>query len=137
MRTRMWWQLLVVLSVAACSGGAESEPARTSGGQGGAAAPAAGPSPEEKLRAAQESAVQAMCERLVDCAVEEAKASMSPEEVAKLELDETGPKLRAECEEEGMQNALSPRQVTVIQRCVNQDGTCDDLNACLDEAKKR
>ncbi len=136
-------QLFVVAAVLcvvvqACSGGgAESgEPSSqaSTAGQGGGAAPR--PSPEAKLRAAQETAVQAMCERLADCAVEEARATMTPEEVAKLELDKTVPQLRAECEEEGMHSSLSPRQVTIIQRCVNGSPTCDELNACLDQAKK-
>ncbi len=132
-------QLFVVAAVLGaallgCSGGgAESgEPAT---GQGSAATPP--PSPEAKLRAAQESAIQAMCERLADCAADEARATMSPEEVAKLELDKTVPQLRAECEDEGMQNALSPRQVTVIQGCVNGSPTCDELNSCLDQARKK
>ncbi len=125
----------------ACSGGgAESgEPAKAAGaGQGsGAASPAPAPSPEQKLRAAQESAVQAMCERLVECAVKEARATMSPDEVAQLELEKTAPRLRDECEDEGARTQLSPRQVTVVQRCVNDAATCDALQTCLNEAKKQ
>jgi len=125
----------------ACSGGgAESEPARAGQGSGAASpapAPAPSLSPEQKLRAAQESAVQAMCERLVECAVEEARATMSPDEVAELELEKTAPRLRDECEDEGSRSPLSPRQVTVIQRCVNDAAACDELQTCLDDARKQ
>jgi hypothetical protein len=128
--------LLAVLSapLAACSGGgAESRGAPA--GQG--AAKAKEKSPEEKLRAAQKSAVHAMCERLVGCAVDEARATMTPEEVAKLEAEDRPAELRDKCEGEGAQTTLSPRQVRVVQSCVNQHGTCDELNACLDQARKK
>jgi hypothetical protein len=125
---------LLLLAALACGGG-QAEPSREPAPSTEAGEPAA--SPEEKLRAAQESAVEAMCERLVDCAVEEARKNMSPDEVAKLDVEQTGRKLRDECEAEGAQKALSPRQIRVVQRCVTQPGTCDELQTCLDEAKKR
>jgi hypothetical protein len=126
---------VICAALPGCSGGGAGEPAQSGTGQGSAATPQ--PPPEAKLRAAQESAIQAMCERLADCALDEARATMSPEEIAKLEPDKAVPQLRAECEEEGMQSALSPRQVTVIQRCVSGSPTCDELNTCLDQARKQ
>jgi hypothetical protein len=126
--------------LAACSGGGaesggSSEPAAGQAGQGGQGG--GQPSAEAKLRAAQESAVQAMCERLIECSVESARASMTPEELAKLDLEEIVPRARADCEEEYAERRLSPRQVRVVQGCVNQPGTCDELHACLDQARKR
>jgi hypothetical protein len=126
--------------LAACSGGgaesgSASEPSANQAGQGGAGQDK--PSAEAKLRAAQESAVQAMCERLIECSVESARASMTPEELAKLDLEEIVPRARADCEEEYAERRLSPRQVRVVQQCVNQPGTCDELHACLDQARKR
>jgi hypothetical protein len=133
--------VLVLGAAAACGGGggAASEPAAT------ASTPAAQPEPspateaeaERKLRAAQESAVEALCERLVDCAIEEARASMTPEQVAELDVEDTGARLRDKCEGEGATSTLSPRQIRVVQRCVNLDATCDDLQACVAEAKKQ
>jgi hypothetical protein len=125
------WLWLALEGVAACSGGGGERPARSE-------PPAeATPSSERKLRAAQESALAALCERLVDCSVESARASMSPEEVAKLDVKNTAPRLRDECEEEGGQSNWSPRQVRVVRRCVTEAGTCQALQACLQEAKKR
>jgi hypothetical protein len=92
---------------------------------------------EQKLRAAQESAVGAMCERLVDCSVADARASMSKEEVDKLDLATTVPKARAQCESEASKSALSPRQVKVIQHCVSEPSDCQVLATCLDEASKK
>ncbi|HTE50734.1 MAG TPA: hypothetical protein VK698_07690 [Kofleriaceae bacterium] len=134
--------VMMVLCLGACSGGggeaaqptapAASPPAAAPAGQGGGAGDA-----ERKLRAAQDSAVEALCDRLVDCAVESARASMSPEEVAKLDVEETAPRLRDECEADGAKSSLSPRQVRVVQRCVTEAGTCDELQACVQEAKKK
>ncbi len=122
----------------ACSGSSGSQsPA------GGGAVPAQDPEAsrraesERQLRAAQESAVEAMCDRLVDCSVEEARATMTPEEVAGLDLENTMPLAREECEDESTQRNFSPRQVRVVQRCVTEAATCEALHSCLDEAKKR
>lgn len=128
--------LLLALCLAGCSG---------SDGAGQAPAPVAGEAPAEqpppsagaKLRAAQDSSVEALCERLVDCAVQAASASMSPEEVAKLDVEKTAPRLRDECEADGAKSALSPRQIKIVQRCVNTAETCDELHTCLEEAKKK
>ena len=130
--------VLFVATPACGGGGGASEPAAT------ASPPAAQPEPapsgaeaERKLRAAQDSAVEALCERLVDCAIEEARASMTPEQVAELDVEDTGARLRDKCEGEGATSTLSPRQIRVVQRCVNQQGTCDELQTCVQEAKKQ
>lgn len=123
------------LGAAGCGGGGgdASEPAATNDPP----EPARPADAEEKLRAAQASAVEALCERLVDCAIEEARATMTPEQVAELDVEETGARLRDKCEGEGATSALSPRQIRVVQRCVNQNGSCDELQACVEEAKKQ
>ena len=124
---------LVLVALIACGGGGASEPA----------APSADPEAERraeserKLRAAQESAAEAMCERLVDCSIEAARANMTPEEVANLDLEKTTVAARAECEDESSQRAWSPRQIRVVQRCVVEAEVCEALHTCLDEAKKR
>jgi len=131
---------LLALAAFSCGGsgasGAGGESGSAAGNRAGEAPSQPGEN-ERKLRAAQESAVEAMCERLVECAVESARANMSPEEVAKLDVEETAPRLRDECEEETGRRSLSPRQVRVVQRCVTEAGTCDELHTCLDQAKKR
>jgi hypothetical protein len=89
---------------------------------------------ERKLRAAQDSAVEAMCERLVDCSVEDAKATMSKEELDKLKPDELVPQARAQCQDDYGKSALSPRQIKIIQGCVNEAEECSALTTCLQSA---
>lgn len=118
-----------LFALLSCGGGASEST--------GTASSTPEPNPEQKLLAAQESAMEAMCERLVDCAVQETRETMSADEVAKLDLDKRARLLRDDCEAEGAQSRLSPRQVRVVQRCVNQDSSCPDFETCLQEAKKR
>ena len=132
--------LLLSLAVACSgsSGGGKQAEQPAGGGQGGGGAGAGGPAQsEQQLHAAQESAIEAMCERLVTCSVEDAKKTMTPEQIQKLDLPHLVPRARAQCEEDYSEHALSPRQVRVIQGCVNQQGTCAQLNDCLDAAKKK
>jgi hypothetical protein len=121
--------LAVVVLAAACGGSKEPAPSEP--------APAPAPTEEAKLRAAQDSTMAAMCERLVDCSVEDAKATMSEAELADLKPDELVPKARAECESEYASLTLSPRQIKVIQACVNGPPACADFTACLDAANKQ
>lgn len=118
----------LALALAAC-GGSSDKPAATP-----AAEPDRRAAAEAKLGAAQTSAVKAMCERLTECSAEDARKTMSPEELAKLDLAATVPKLRAECEAEYGGVELSPRQVSVIRRCVSEAPDCASLPPCLDAA---
>jgi hypothetical protein len=121
---------------AACSG--------SSGGAGDATTPTNGegqttePTPEEeseaKLRAAQDSAIEAMCERFYHCAVEDTPPDKQAEVGNPEELESTH---RADCEEAYGRSNLSPRQIKIIQRCVNEAQKCDALNECLAEASKK
>ena len=89
-----------------------------------------------KLRAAQESAIEAMCDRFFDCAVEDTRKTR-PKELEGVNLEEMRSKHMAECEEEYGRNELSPRQVKVIQQCVNDAPSCDELQTCLQAAGKQ
>ncbi len=133
---------LLVACLAACSGSeGSSKDSETPAGGDTVTSPK--PSKEEeserKLRAAQESAVEAMCERLADCAVEDANKTMTPaERKEKLgNVDELIPRYRAECEEEANKSDLSPRQVKIIQSCVVEQKTCESFVPCLDQAQKK
>jgi hypothetical protein len=133
---------LLVASLAACSGSDGGSKESTT-----PADPVAKETPEQqkqaeserKLHAAQESAVDAMCERLADCAVEDANKTMTPEErKEKLgNVDELIPRYRAECEEEANKSNLSPRQVKIVQTCVVEKKTCATFVPCLDAAQKK
>lgn len=126
---------LLVASLAACSGseGASKEtetPTQKDPQQ------AKQEDSERKLRAAQESAIEALCDRLFDCAVEDTRKT-KPKELEGANLEEMRGKHMAECEEDGNKSALSPRQVKVIQKCVNEAPTCGELDSCLGEARKK
>ena len=140
--TRALAGLLVALlaAVVSCSGSEggskEGETAATSG------PPAK--SPEEtkreeslrKLRGAQDSAIEAMCDRFFDCAVEDSRKER-PKELEGVNLEEMRGKHMIECEEEYGKNELSPRQVKVIQGCVNDAPGCEELQTCLAAAGKQ
>jgi hypothetical protein len=142
MTTRALASGLLTAILCACSGsdngGAKQaeKPAETSG------APAPDPAETErqenlrKLRAAQDTAVEAMCERLVDCSVESLRNAPAEERAKAGNVDELIPKARAECEEEASKSDLSPRQVITVQKCVNEGQTCEELISCLDTAQK-
>jgi hypothetical protein len=130
---------VVALTLAAC-GGSSSESSEAAAPA--AAAPAASGADrqaqsERKLRAAQASAIAAMCERLVDCSVEDAKRTMSPKELEELKPAELVPKARTECEGDYGTSSLSPRQIRTIQGCVNQSPDCAALTTCLEDVAKR
>ncbi len=142
MTTRALASGLLAALLCACSG-SDSGPAKETekpaeAGETPAPDPAEAERQEKlrKLRVAQDSAVEAMCERLVDCSVESLR-NAPPEERAKAgNVDELIPKARAECEEEASKSDLSPRQVLTIQKCVNEGQTCEALVTCLDTAQK-
>jgi len=131
---------LLVACLAACSGSeGSSKDTETPAGTATAPKPTKEEESERKLHAAQESAVEAMCERLADCAVEDANKTMTPEErKEKLgNVDELIPRYRAECEEEANKSDLSPRQVKIIQSCVVEKKSCETFVPCLDQAQKK
>lgn len=130
---------LFALLLAACSG--------SEGGGKEGETPTSGPpakSEEEtrreeslgKLRAAQDSAVEAMCDRFFDCAVEDTRKT-KPKELEGVNLEEMRGKHMAECEEEYGKSELSPRQVKVVQKCVNEAPSCAELETCLQAANKQ
>jgi hypothetical protein len=130
---------LLVACLAACSGSeGSSKDTETPAGTATSPKPSKEEESERKLHAAQESAVEALCDRLADCAVEDAM-KMSPEERKEKigNVDELLPRARAQCEEEANRSNLSPRQVKVVQKCVSQEKTCESLLSCLDQAQKK
>ena len=119
--------LALVLLLAAC-GGSSAEPSAKEPTIAPADAPPPADDPDVKLRAAQDHAIEAMCERLVECAITDAKAAKDPEVG---DPEELRPKALAQCNSEYGQSSLSPRQIKTIQGCVNEARECPALNACL------
>jgi hypothetical protein len=136
--------LFLGIALAACSGGSsQTDVENPTPGDGETEQPTAVEtepepvSPEEKFKGQQQTTCQAMCERVTDCAVEDARANMSAEELAKLDLENTVPKAVQECTEECVGKELSPRQVTVIRECLAEPTECNDFLTCLEQAQRR
>tara|TARA_R110002096_G_scaffold77896_1_gene183103 strand:- start:601 stop:1044 length:444 start_codon:yes stop_codon:yes gene_type:complete len=90
-------------------------------------------SPEEKFARQKADAVGKMCERLIDCSVEEAKSQLPPEELAKLDLENTSKKALAECNDAYSASPMSPRQVVSLRECLGQPTECPEFNSCLEK----
>lgn len=127
------------LSLLACSGSSgnkgsaepKGDPVATD--DSGTAAPQE--TPEEKFARQQGDTCNKMCQRLTDCSVEDAKATMTPEELEKLDLDATVPKAIEDCSQQCSGSPLSPRQVIAIRECLGQPTECSAFNECLGNAQ--
>jgi hypothetical protein len=69
--------------------------------------------------------------KLTQCAVADAKATMSPKELADLKPDELVAKHKAEFLKQCKGSAMSSRQVRVLEVCDQQETACDPLAECL------
>jgi hypothetical protein len=87
--------------------------------------------PEAKFARQKDDAVDKMCQRLIDCSVEDAKREMPPEELAKLDLENTSRQALSDCNDAYGASAMSPRQVMTLRECLGQPTECPDFNACL------
>jgi len=125
--------VVFVLSIASCGGA--KKPAEGGGSGDPVVAPAsdaqATETPEAKFARQKDDAVDKMCQRLIDCSVEDAKREMSPEELENLDLDATSRKAISDCNEAYGASAMSPRQVKTLRGCLGQPTECPDFNACL------
>lgn len=89
---------------------------------------------EQKFARQQSDTVHKMCQRLIDCSIEDARASLSPEEFAKLDPEKIAPKAIADCTQEADKAPLSPRQVIGIRECLGAATSCPVFNECLGSA---
>lgn len=133
--------LAACLVACSCSGGASSSPASGRASQE-AAKPADGRAQSrqqralERLRARQQAACERVSTVITDCAVAEARATLSPEELAELDLQNTAPRHRATFMEQCVTSDMSLRQVEVFENCL-ADTACDVFVECLDQARPR
>jgi hypothetical protein len=73
--------------------------------------------------------------KLTACAVEDARATMSPEEFAKTTTPEITRKNTAEYNDKCQAATMSSRQVRVLEVCFRQEQACEPLLACLEHLK--
>jgi hypothetical protein len=93
------------------------------------------PAPENELQRRQYAACDLVIPRLTDCAVADAKANMSAEEYAKLDVEHTAPIHTRENVNKCKRDYMSSRQVRVYEVCDREETECEPLVACLDNAK--
>jgi hypothetical protein len=90
----------------------------------------------ERLQARQEAACEQVGDVLFTCAVEDARATMSPEELAALDVAALEPQYKAAFRGQCTTSDMSLRQVEVFEGCL-ADTTCDVFVGCLDAARPR
>ena len=88
----------------------------------------------ERLSARQEASCKQVGDVLFDCAVEDAHATMSPEEFAALDVTTLEPQYKSEFLGQCLTSDMSPRQVEVFESCL-ADTTCAAFVPCLDRAR--
>jgi len=134
---RLLVALIACLAVA-CGGGAKQQPAEDDTlPDPGTASPGTGSDdqaepPRSELQRRQDAACERVIPRLTECAVADARAKMSPEELAKLDLERTAPIHTRENLKKCKASELSSRQVRVYEVCDREETECAALVACLD-----
>jgi hypothetical protein len=118
---------LVAAGLAAC--GSSPPPAAPT------AEPAAAGDARTEIERRRDAACEQLGPRLTACAVEDARRTMSAEELAELDLDSTAPVHTREAIDDCKGRELSSRQVRVYEVCLREETACEPLAACLDHAK--
>ena len=127
--------LFLAGAVAAC-GGRETPPASPGGPATASTSDDEVPAPHQtELERRRDAACEQLGPKLTECAAADAKKTMSPEELKKLDLDKTAPVHTRKFIEECKQQQLSSRQVRVYEVCLREETACEPLVACLDNAK--
>ncbi len=130
---------LGVLTLAACgnksgSGGGDTLPDDLRTGSGAGSGSADGASELERRKGA---ACEELGPRLTECAVADARATMTPEELAKLDIENTAPVHTREFVKSCKGQTLSSRQVRVYEVCLREETECGALTACLENASPK
>ena len=117
----------LMFALAACGGGQHTDTTKNSD-----------PDPVPAVRDTRtpiEKRRDAACEhiqpKLTRCAVADAKATMSPKELADLKPDELLSAHKQKFLKECKGSAMSSRQVRVLEVCDREESECDPLADCL------
>ena len=92
---------------------------------------------QTELERRRDAACEALGPRLTECAIADARKTMSPDEVAKLEVDKLRPVHTRKFVESCQAQSLSSRQVRVYEVCQREETECEPLIACLDNARPK
>jgi hypothetical protein len=121
---------LAALCAPACSGSAQKDAAEQPAQQ----QPSEQEVAQAKLRSRQEAACQNVGKAVFECAVEDARATMAPEEFAKLDVQQLEPEHMQQFMDECTSADMSARQVSVYETCL-EDTRCTVFVPCLDGAR--
>lgn len=113
--------------LAACAGGSSGTTAQE---------PPLSNSRSVELDAAQDAACQRLAPKVTDCAIEDARATMSPQDFADMarDLDELADRNSEQYIDHCTRSPMSRRQLEVYEQCA-LDVTCEEFLACTDRAK--
>jgi hypothetical protein len=89
---------------------------------------------DSEIHRRRDAACVALGPRVTACAVEDAKATMTPEELKSLDLEATARVHQREFVKECSSAELSSRQVRVYEVCAREAPDCAALDACLKNA---
>lgn len=96
-----------------------------------------GPPPMTELEKRQAAACEALGPKLTECAVADARATMSAEELAKLDIEATAPVHTREFVKSCKAQTMSSRQVRVYEVCMHEETDCAPLTQCLENASPK
>jgi hypothetical protein len=117
----------VVLALAvACSGGRSAT---------GPTEPTPPPDPRPTIEKRRDTACDQLQPTLTECAIADAKASLSPAEYAKLKPEELRGKHKQQFLKECKGSQMSSRQVRVLEVCFREEKQCGPLAECLANLK--
>jgi len=124
--------MLVAIGSGACGGKQQPQ------GGGGSATEPAGvvADTRSELERRRDTACEQLQPRLVQCAVDDARAELEAGRMTKQDFDiNTSPDVRAKLGDEWMkacQVEMSSRQVRVLEVCFKEEADCGPLLACLE-----
>jgi len=129
---------IALVSLLGCGGSPNSGQSSLSntGDDTNSDAPPAEATDEQKIRRAQLGTCGPMCERLVDCSVQDLRNNKSEAEIAEMQLEQLVPRAIDDCNAKCSGATISPRQIRVVQECVNGPEECKDYVTCLDKAQR-
>ena len=91
------------------------------------------PQPTE-LELRRDAACEALGPKITACAIEDARRTMTPEQLAELDPEKVAPVHTREFIKDCKERSLSSRQVRVYEVCMREESACEPLLACLENA---
>lgn len=90
---------------------------------------------DTEIHRRRDAACEVLAPRMTACAIEDAKATMTPQEIAGLDLDKTAKIHQREFLKDCTGDELSSRQVRVYEVCGKEAPDCAALVECLKNAE--